>query len=120
MPDAAEAHLLEAFAHAVTLGRTDCLVTHYRFRSALHCVRGELEQAIAAYGITAIEPKDKEHYERLHSLMTEGRCALARAWLLRLGDDIVGALAAAEADDSEAASRLRIDLMLELGKLEVP
>ncbi|MFD0673330.1 hypothetical protein [Cohnella sp. GCM10027633] len=119
MPDFAETHLLEAFAHAVSLGRTDCLATHYRFRSALLAAGDELEQAVAAFGISAIDAKDKESYESICVLLEHGRSALAKAWLLRVNDDIAGALeAAAKADGSEEAARLRAELLLDAGKLE--
>lgn len=119
MPESAEMHLLEAFAHAASLRRPDCLATHYRFRSALLAARGELEEAVSAYGMTALEERDKERYESLCLLLEQGHPELARAWLLRFNDDIAGALKALEgAGDGEAASRLRAELLLDAGRLE--
>lgn len=118
MPDAA-AHLREAFGHAVALRRPDCLITHYRFLSAILAAEDRLEEALDAYGATAASPQDKTHYEAMCLLAEQGRPALAKALLLRLNDDVVGALEALETapDPSPEASRMRAGLLLDAGRL---
>lgn len=118
MPDAA-AHLREAFGHAVALRRPDCLISHYRFLSAILAAEDRLGEALDAYGATAVGAGDKTHYEAMCLLADQGRFALAKALLLRLNDDVVGALEALEtaADPTPEASRMRAGLLLDAGRL---
>lgn len=110
--------LLEAFLHAVRLGRADSLQTHYRFLSAILARQGSFPEALDAYGVSALAEEDRLRYEELCRLAEAGLATLAQAQLLRYNDDWNGALALLAEDASPAAAAIRLRILLDAGRWE--
>ncbi|ADG05908.1 hypothetical protein [Kyrpidia tusciae] len=112
---AAREDLLASFERAVASGRADCLVTHYRFLSAILAKQGRLEEAVQAYGVTALDQAAKWEYERLLTWLEDGRQALVRARLFLLNDDLRSAREVLSETDGEEAGRLRLEIAWRTG-----
>jgi len=88
----AASSLKEAFTHAVINGRQDCVVSHYRFLSAIYARSGQIEEALQVFGISANNEQERHHYEQLCRWLEAGEEQLVRAELLRINDDYGSAL----------------------------
>ncbi|MFC5403519.1 tetratricopeptide repeat protein [Cohnella soli] len=114
----ADEYLREAFLHAAACGREDCLRTHYRFLSAILARNGELDEAVDAFGVTALTEEDKDRYARLCLDLEQGKQLLAKARLLRWNDDLAGAIALLDQADDPEAVRVRRRALIECGRWE--
>lgn len=114
----AQQDLLTAFERAVEAGRPNSLITHYRFLSAILAQCGRVEEAVQAYGITAVDERAKEEYDRLVRWFEEGQGQLVRARLFLLNDDIRSARVTLGRLDGEAARRLSMEADIRAGRLE--
>ncbi|MBR2564502.1 MAG: hypothetical protein IKE29_07755 [Paenibacillus sp.] len=88
----ATASLKEAFTQAVINGRQDCVVSHYRFLSAIYARSGQIEEALQVFGISASNEQEHHHYEQLCRWLEAGETSLVQAELLRINDDYGTAL----------------------------
>lgn len=88
----ASTSLKEAFSHAVINGRQDCVVSHYRFLSAIYARSGQIVEALQVFGISADNEQERHHYEQLCRWFEAGEEQLVRAELLRINDDYGSAL----------------------------
>ncbi|MCP1187200.1 lipopolysaccharide assembly protein LapB [Paenibacillus sp. 1781tsa1] len=110
--------LQEAFTHAVMNGRSDCVLSHYRFLSAIHARAGQLEDALLVYGISAADEQERHHYEQLCRWLEAGEDQLVRAELLRMNDDYGTALRILDELGGETARHWKFRIYQETGRVE--
>ncbi|MDQ0173999.1 hypothetical protein [Paenibacillus tundrae] len=108
----------EAFVHAITCGRSDCVQSHYRFLSAIQARAGEVEHALQVYGTTAASDQERHHYEQLCRWLEAGEHQLVQAELLRLNDDYGTALKVLDELGGETARHWKFRIFQETGRVE--
>jgi tetratricopeptide (TPR) repeat protein len=113
----AAAHLTESFVQAVLHERHGCLISHYRFSSAIKAREDDLLEASAVYGTTALTTRDQAKYESICRWLEEGRPEMAKAELFSCNDDLFSAIACLSDEKSEDALRLQVSLLKDSGRL---
>ncbi|WP_342553278.1 hypothetical protein [Paenibacillus sp. FSL R7-0652] len=114
----AAASLQEAFTHAVFNGRQDCVVSHYRFLSAIHAKSGQVEEALQVFGISAATEQERHHYEQLCRWLEAGENQLVQAELLRINDDYDTALRILDDLGGETARHWKFRIYQETERVE--
>ncbi|MGQ8873360.1 hypothetical protein [Paenibacillus sp. TSA_86.1] len=114
----AAASLKEAFTHAAINGRQDCVVSHYRFLSAIHARSGQIEEALQVFGISARDEQERHHYEQLCRWLEAGEEQLVRAELLRINDDYGSAIRILDELGGETARHWKFRIYQETERVE--
>ena len=114
----AAASLKEAFIHAAINRRQDCVVSHYRFLSAIYARSGQIEEALQIFGISASDEQERHHYEQLCRWLEAGEEQLVRAELLRINDDYGSAIRILDELGGETARHWKFRIYRETERVE--
>lgn len=101
----AKQYLEVSFEQMILKNNRDCLLTHYRFFSAIEAKTGNLDLASRYYAITAITDEEKLNVKSLYGLLEKGRTDLVRAEIFKLNKDYQSAIHVLKALEDPEVSR---------------
>ncbi|OME00083.1 hypothetical protein BSK54_18300 [Paenibacillus odorifer] len=88
----ANRYLAQSFELMVLYEYLDCLISHFRFFSAIEAKTGNLETAVRQFAITAFNAEEKQAVERMEGWLHSGQDELVRAELFHRNEDEAAAV----------------------------